>query len=43
MIKKEYQKPTVTVVKILHQSQILAGSGPKTLEGTGTEDYEDLE
>ena len=43
MIKKEYQRPTVSVVKIQHQSQILAGSGPKTLEGTGPEDYEDLE
>ena len=43
MIKKEYQKPTVSVVKILHQSQILAGSGPKTLAGTGPYDYEELE
>lgn len=42
MIKKEYQRPTVSVVKIQHQSQILAGSGPKTLEGTPSE-YEELE
>ena len=43
MIKKEYQKPTVNVVKIQYQSQILAGSGPKTLAGTGPYDYEELE
>ena len=42
MIEKEYQKPTVNVVKIQYQSQILAGSPPKTLEGTSTENYEDL-
>ena len=42
MIKKEYQKPTVNVVKIQYQSQILAGSPPKTLEGSGPYDYEDL-
>ena len=42
MIKKEYQKPTVNVVKIQHQTQILAGSGPKTLAGTPSE-YEELE
>ena len=43
MIKKEYQKPTVNVVKIQHQTQILAGSGPKTLQGSGPYDYEELE
>ena len=42
MIKKEYQKPTVNVVKIQHQSQILTGSEPKTLEGSLYE-YEELE
>jgi hypothetical protein len=42
MIKKEYQKPTVNVVKIQYQSQIFAGSPPKTLEGKSTENYEDL-
>ena len=42
MIKKEYQRPTVSVVKIQHQTQILAGSVPKTLEGTPSE-YEELE
>lgn len=41
MIKKEYQKPTVNVVKIQHQTQILTLSGPKTLEGTSS-DYEEL-
>ncbi len=34
MIKKDYQKPTMKVVKIQHQSHILAGSGPQTLRGT---------
>lgn len=32
MIKKEYQKPTVKVVKLQHQCQILAGS----LQSTST-------
>lgn len=34
MIKKAYQKPTINVVKLQHQTHILAaGSGPKTLQG----------
>ena len=33
MIKKAYQKPTTKVVKLQHRSHILAGSGPKTLQG----------
>ena len=33
MIKKAYQKPTINVVKLQHRSHILAGSGPKTLQG----------
>ena len=33
MIKKAYQKPTINVVKLQHQTHILAGSGPKTLRG----------
>ena len=46
MIKKKYQKPTVNVVQLQHQAQILAGS-PKTLQGKegegGSEDtYYDL-
>ena len=31
--KKAYQKPTINVVKLQHQTYILAGSGPDTLEG----------
>ena len=41
MIKKAYEKPTVTVVK-LQQSQMLCTS-PKTLQGTGPDDWEDLD
>lgn len=33
MIKKEYMKPTVTVIQLQHSQQILAGSGPDTLQG----------
>ena len=49
MIKKAYQKPTTKVVKLQHQTHILAGSiqtlqGPNTSE-TGSEDSDwyDLE
>lgn len=49
MIKKAYRKPTINVVKLQHQTHILAGSiqtlqGPNT-SGTGSEDsdYYDLE
>ena len=43
MIKKAYQKPTTKVVKLQHRSHILAGSGPKTLQGhaKGGEEAED--
>lgn len=34
MIKKAYQQPTVKVVKIQHQTHLLAGSGPATLNGS---------
>ena len=49
MIKKAYRKPIISVVKLQHQTHILAGSGPDTLQGhaksgEGTEDtYYDLE
>ena len=50
MIKKAYQKPTINVVKLQHQTHILAGSGPKTLQGPNASgngsqesDYYDLE
>ena len=33
MIKKTYRKPTINVVKLQHQTQILAASGPDTLQG----------
>lgn len=33
MIKKDYQKPTMKLVKLQHQVRILAGSDPKTLSG----------
>lgn len=42
MIKKEYQKPTIKVYELQHKCRILAGSGPRTLNGTSGE-YEDLE
>ena len=41
--KKTYQKPTINVVKLQHQTHILAGSGPKTLQGLGPYNYEELE
>ncbi len=43
MIKKAYQKPTTKVVKLQHQTHILAGS-IKTLQGhakSGGEEPED--
>lgn len=50
MIKKAYQKPTINVVKLQHQTHILAGSGPDTLQGPNASgngsqesDYYDLE
>ena len=33
MKKKVYQKPTINVVKLQHQTHILAGSIPDTLQG----------
>jgi len=49
MIKKAYQKPTINVVKLRHQTHILVGSiqtlqGPNT-SGKGSEesDYYDLQ
>ena len=43
MIKKDYQKPAMKVVEIQQQTHILAGSGPQTLQGTGPEDWEELD
>ena len=33
MIKKAYQKPTINVGNLQHQTHILAGSDPDTLQG----------
>jgi len=33
MKKKVYQKPTINVVKLQHQTHILTVSGPDTLQG----------
>ena len=33
MRKKAYEKPTMYVVQLQHQSQILTASGPDTLSG----------
>lgn len=33
MIKKDYQKPTMKVIKLQQRTHILAGSGPDTLSG----------
>jgi len=38
-MKKNYQKPTMFVVNIQHQSQILAGSGTVGSIGGGTLQY----
>ena len=50
MNKKDYQKPTMNVVQLQHQTQILAGSEPKTLsgpnnsnDGSQEDDWYDLE
>lgn len=43
MIKKDYKKPTMKVVKIQQQAHLLAGSGPETLRGSGPDDWEELE
>ena len=49
MIKKAYRKPTISVVKLQHQTHILAGSiqtlqGPNASgNGSAESDYYDLE
>jgi hypothetical protein len=42
MIKKEYMKPTTWVVKVQHQSHILAGS-LRSVKSTGLDDEDDLQ
>lgn len=39
MNKKDYQKPTLLVLTLQHQSQLLAGSGGVTGVGGGTVGY----
>ncbi|MBQ8065107.1 MAG: hypothetical protein IJ144_01515 [Prevotella sp.] len=41
MIKKEYMKPTMRVVKVQHQSHILAGS-LRSVKSSGLDDEDDL-
>jgi hypothetical protein len=47
MIKKEYMKPTMRVVKVQHQSHILAGSlrsvKPRGLDSEDDLQYDDFE
>jgi hypothetical protein len=42
MIKKEYMKPTMWVVKVQHQSHILAGS-LRSVESNGLDSKNDLQ
>ena len=42
MIKKEYMKPTMRVVKVQHQSHILAGS-LRSVKSSGLDNEDDLE
>ena len=42
MIKKEYMKPTMWVVKVQHQSHILAGS-LRSVESSGLDSANDLQ
>lgn len=39
MRRKDYQKPTMAIVKLRQQSSILAGSLEPPKESGGTEDY----
>ena len=41
MIKKEYMKPTMRVVKVQHQSHILAGS-LRSVKSSGLDSEDDL-
>ena len=42
MKRKDYEKPTMQVVKLQHQTHLLAGSGEETQQAQ-REDYESLE
>lgn len=39
--KKKYESPTMQVVEVRQQVQLLAGSGPLNTEGAQIDDYED--
>ena len=41
MKRKEYERPTMDVVEVKQQAQLLAGSGPLNSEGAKIDDYED--
>lgn len=48
MKRKDYQKPTMNIVKLQHQTHLLAGSGKPSMRnsidgwGNGGEDNEEL-
>ena len=39
--KKKYEKPSMQVVEVKQQAQLLAGSGPLNAEGAKIDDYQD--
>ena len=41
MKRKVYESPTMQVVEVRQQVQLLAGSGPLNTEGAQIDDYED--
>ena len=43
MKRIEYESPTMQVVEVRQQVQLLAGSGPLNTEGAQIDDYEDGE
>ena len=43
MKKKDYEKPTMQVVEVRQQAQLLAGSDKAAPTGASFEDYEDGE
>ena len=43
MKRKDYESPTMDVVEVRQQQQLLAGSGPLNAEGAQIDDYEDGE
>ena len=41
MKRKAYEVPTMDVVEVKQQAQLLAGSGPLNADGASIDDYED--